>query len=249
MNNLEKNKAQQYWAVVPAAGVGSRMAAQIPKQYLEIDDKTVLEHTLNALLVHPAIDGVVVAVSKGDPYWPKINITTTKPIIQIEGGKERCHSVYNGLKALSGRITQDDWVLVHDAARPCLRYTDIDKLINELSMHPVGGLLAVPVRDTLKKAQRNNLVDQTIDRTGLWQAQTPQMFRYGLLKTALFQALETDAIVTDEASAIELCGHQPKLIEGHTDNIKITLPEDLELAAHYLSKLTQGNCADIKTGK
>jgi len=236
MTDTAQKIKTQYWAVVPAAGVGSRMASQIPKQYLKIGQKTVLEHTLNAILDHPAINGVVVAVSKGDPYWQEININSDKRVVQAEGGKERCHSVYNGLTALADVVGPDDWILVHDAARPCLRYADIDKLIQELSFSPIGGLLAVPVRDTLKKTQGDNLVSQTIDRTDLWHAQTPQMFRYGLLKSALLQALESKVVVTDEASAVEIYGHKPRLIEGHTDNIKVTLPEDLDLAEHYLLK-------------
>jgi len=234
MTDTAQKIKTQHWAVVPAAGVGSRMASNIPKQYLKICQKTVLEHTLNALLDHPAINGVVVAVSKGDPYWQEINITSEKRIIQADGGKERCHSVYNGLTAIEDIVEPDDWVLVHDAARPCLRYNDIDKLINDLSASSINRLLAVPIRDTLKKAQADHLVSQTIDRTGLWHAQTPQMFRYGLLKSALLQALNSNVIVTDEASAVENYGHKPRLIEGHTDNIKITLPEDLDLAEHYL---------------
>jgi len=235
MTTIEKNQTPQYWAVVPAAGVGSRMASQIPKQYLKFGHKTILEHSIDALKSHPKINGVVVVVSKDDPYWPEININSTKRVILAEGGKERCHSVYNGLSAISDVIGPADWVLVHDAARPCLRYEDLDKLMNELSTNPVGGLLAVPVRDTLKKTQGDNLVSQTIDRTGLWQAQTPQMFRYGLLKSALLQALESEVMVTDEASAVENSGYRPQLIEGHMDNIKITLPEDLALAEHYLT--------------
>jgi len=236
MSAIEKNQAQQYWAVVPAAGVGSRMASQIPKQYLKLGHKTILEHSIAALQNHPKINGVVVAVSKNDTYWQELNMDSTKRVIQAEGGKERCHSVYNGLCAIADIIEPSDWVLVHDAARPCLRYEDLDKLMTELASHAVGGLLAVPVRDTLKKTQGDNLVSQTIDRAGLWQAQTPQMFRYGLLKSALLQALESEVMVTDEASAIENSGYHPKLVEGHTDNIKITLPEDLALAEHYLEK-------------
>jgi len=223
------------WAVVPAAGVGSRMRADRPKQYLPLLGRTVIEHTLQRLLNHARIDGAVVAISSDDGWWPEVKIETDKPLWVADGGAERCHSVLNALQALSAQAADQDWVLVHDAARPCLRAEDIDALIRQCEAHPVGGLLAVPVRDTLKRADPAQTVQETVGRDRLWHAQTPQMFRLGQLRAALQQALTTGALVTDEASAMELAGHTPRLVEGHADNLKITRPEDLTLAEFYLA--------------
>jgi len=220
--------------VVPAAGVGARMQADRPKQYLPLLGKTVIEHTLQGLLRHPRIRGIVVAISSDDGWWPEIKVETDKPLWVAAGGDERCHSVLSALQALAARADARDWVLVHDAARPCLRGTDIDELIHRCQAHPVGGLLAVPVRDTLKRADATRTVLETVDRERLWQAQTPQMFRLGELRAALQQALDAHALVTDEASAMERAGHAPLLVEGHADNLKITHPEDLLLAELFL---------------
>lgn len=224
----------QFWAVVPAAGVGTRMRAQLPKQYLPLHGKTVIEHTLDRLCAHPAITGVVVSVSETDPYWEDLHWTCAKPFRRAPGGTERCHSVLNGLDVLADLAAADDWVLVHDAARPCLRRADLDRLIDELRDHPVGGLLAVPVRDTMKRSDRAGCVEETLDRSHLWHALTPQMFRFALLRDALRGALAQGALVTDEAAAVELAGMRPRLVEGHADNIKITRPEDLALADFFL---------------
>lgn len=226
------------WAVVPAAGVGSRMQADRPKQYLPLQGKTVIEVTLQGLLTHPKIAGVVVAISSDDGWWPELGIEADKPLWVAEGGRERCHSVLNALQRLLAQtVAADvrDWVLVHDAARPCLRTSDVDALIQACLSHPVGGLLAVPVKDTLKRADCTQSVCETVDRNQLWQAQTPQMFRLGVLRDALQQALAANALVTDEASAMERAGHAPLLVEGHADNLKITHPEDLALAELYLT--------------
>jgi len=222
------------WAVVPAAGVGARMQADRPKQYLPLLGRTVVEHALQRLLTHPRISGAVVAISSSDGWWPQLNIETEKPLWIAEGGEERCHSVLNALQALDGQAGDGDWVLVHDAARPCLRGEDVDELIRRCEGHPVGGLLAVPVRDTLKRADAAQNVQATVDRSHLWHAQTPQMFRLGQLRAALQQALAAGSLVTDEASAMERAGHAPLLVEGHADNIKITHPEDLALAELFL---------------
>ena len=226
----------KYWAVVPAAGVGRRMQSDIPKQYLKLDKQTVLEHTLQQLLQHTAISGAVVAISEGDPYWSKQQIKSDKPVLQAEGGAERCHSVLNALYVLSQQADDNDWVLVHDAARPCLRQQDVSRLIDSLSEDEVGGLLAIPVRDTMKRAEENCRVIDTVERNGLWHALTPQMFRLGLLRNALEQAIEDEALVTDESSAMEIAGYQPLLIEGSADNIKITRPEDLSLATFFIQQ-------------
>jgi len=228
------------WAVIPAAGVGSRMGLDTPKQYAIIHGKTILEHSLSRLLAHPLIAGVVVAISTGDTLWPtlyaSLSNTYDKPIIVVDGGKERCDSVLNGLHRLEQHIAANGWVLVHDAARPCVRLSDIDKLINQLLHHPVGGILATEVRDTMKRSTHQHDIIETVERKNLWHALTPQMFRLGLLKTALDKAKSRGESVTDEASAIELNKLHPKLITGCSDNIKVTRFEDLSLAEYYLKK-------------
>lgn len=224
----------RFWAVVPAAGVGARMRAQVPKQYLPLHGKTVIEHTLERLCAHPAIDGLVVALSERDRYWAGLGWTCDKTFLRAPGGAERCHTVLNALDVLADVAAPEDWVLVHDAARPCLRGEDIDRLIRELETHPVGGLLAVPVRDTMKCADAGGSVDATLDRSNLWHALTPQMFRLELLRSALRSAIESGELVTDESAAVERLGLSPRLVEGHADNIKITRPEDLALAEFFL---------------
>ncbi len=227
--------APRYWAVVPAAGVGKRMASAIPKQYHSLAGSTVIEQTLERLLSHPQIQSIFVALSEQDGWWPDGSFATDPRVIRVAGGAERCHSVLNALGALSAVAAEDDWVLVHDAARPCLRESDLERLIDKLSSHPVGGLLGVPVRDTMKRTD-NAAVTATVPREQLWHAFTPQMFRLGLLHSALKEALERGEMVTDEASAIELSGLQPLMVEGHADNIKITRPEDLALATFFLQQ-------------
>ena len=230
---------QKFWAVVPAAGSGSRMGAEIPKQYLTILHKTIIEHTLERLLSHELIAGVSVAISASDIYWESVslNLSSVKTVVVAEGGQERCHSVINALNALNHVAAAEDWVLVHDAARPCVRLQDVDNLIHELEDHPVGGILAVPVHDTIKRGGMAGEIVATVDRRHLWQAQTPQMFRLSALRKALQQAIEDGFMVTDEASAMEHAGLQPKLVEGHADNIKVTRPEHLPLAEFYLQTL------------
>ena len=229
--NIKKN----IWVIIPAAGVGRRMRSDTPKQYLLLNNKPVLEHTINVFNTHDAISEIVVAISNEDEYWPSLNINYDKPVHVAEGGKERCDSVLNGLKFLETKAKDDDWVLVHDAARPCLRNDDLNSLLAVLEGHPVGGILAVPVRDTMKRAIENSdLIKETVERDGLWHALTPQMFRFKVLKDALESALRKNKPMTDEASAIELAGLHPVLVEGHADNLKITRPEDLALAAFFL---------------
>lgn len=224
------------WAVIPAAGIGTRMQVDIPKQYLKIQSKCILEYTLERFCLHPRISGVVVALADHDPYWSTLFISGHKKMLQCTGGAERCHSVLNGLQRLADVASPEDWVMVHDAARPCVRVEDIDKLINTVSLGGIGGLLAVPVRDTMKRADKSNCVVETVDREGLWHALTPQMFRIVELAEAINNALQRDLLVTDEAQAMELCGIAPLLVEGHPDNIKVTHPRDLLLAELYLSQ-------------
>ncbi len=225
-----------YWAVIPAAGVGMRMQTEVPKQYLNINHKTILEHTLERFCSHPKIEGVVVAISRSDNVWTTLSISSHPKIIVAEGGVERCHSVMNGLQVLSDKANSNDWVLVHDAARPCVRKLDIDRLIDSLDGHNVGGLLGLPVKDTMKRVDDSCTVQETIEREGLWHALTPQMFRLNVLIGSLENALSKNLLVTDEAQAIELNGLQPMLVEGHPDNIKITRDSDLALAELYLSQ-------------
>lgn len=232
-----------YWAVIPAAGVGTRMAAEVPKQYLSLRGRTIIEHTLERFLSHPRIDGIVVAVAADDPIWPTLPVAGRPRIRRADGGAERCHSVLNALKVLESAGQGGDWVLVHDAARPCVRASDIDGMIDALSDHPVGGILAVPVRDTMKRADGGLSITATVDRSGLWHALTPQMFRVGPLAAAIERALATGVKVTDEAQAMELIGQAPRLVEGHADNIKITRPQDLELAELYLRHQEEARCA------
>lgn len=222
-----------YWAVVPAAGVGKRMGADRPKQYLPLLGKTVLEQTLEKLSALP-LAGLVVVLGEEDDYWPELGWESR--VIRAPGGAERCHSVLNALDALSKRAAADDWILVHDAARPCVRVDDVRKLMAELAQHPVGGLLGLPVRDTMKRADAQGGVLETVSREGLWHALTPQLFRYASLRAGLQQALATGELVTDEAQAIERLGLRPRLVAGHADNIKITHPQDLVLAERFLSR-------------
>jgi 2-C-methyl-D-erythritol 4-phosphate cytidylyltransferase len=223
--------AAKFWAVVPAAGVGKRMNANCPKQYLLLAGKTVLEQTLLRLLQADVFSAISVAISADDPYWPEISISGHEKIIMAPGGKERADSVLSGLKSIRTMAADDDWVLVHDAARPCLTASDIHHLIDSLCDDEIGGILAVSSHDTLKNVQGKNILG-TLDRSHIWRALTPQMFRYGLLKKAL-EAAEGNPAVTDEASALEMLGLQPKIVEGRADNIKITRPEDLALAQFY----------------
>lgn len=233
----------KFWAVIPAAGVGARMGGNRPKQYLPLAGKTVIEHSLERLLNHPLISGAIVAISHADEYWPElasqIKQQQNKPLQTAPGGLERCDSVLNALQALLVRADKNDWVLVHDAARPCVREGDINRLIEYCKDHPVGGILAVPVKDTIKQSAgsgETNNIATTIDRSLLWHAQTPQMFRLGMLHDVLTQALAANVVMTDDASALEWSGRTPLLVEGHGDNIKITNPEDLPLAEFYFSQ-------------
>ncbi|HMV40236.1 MAG: 2-C-methyl-D-erythritol 4-phosphate cytidylyltransferase [Proteobacteria bacterium] len=223
------------FAIVPAAGVGRRMGAAIPKQYLPLAGRCVLEHTLERLLAEPRIERIVVALGPEDGWWPGLKLSDPARIRRVNGGTERADSVLNGLRALEGLAGTDDWALVHDAARPCLAAEDLARLFTALADDPLGGLLAVPVRDTMKRAAADGCVEHTVERERLWHALTPQMFRYGRLRDALEAAAAAGAVITDEASAIERAGLRPRLVEGRADNLKITRPEDLALAAFFLA--------------
>lgn len=218
-----------FWVVIPAAGIGSRMRADRPKQYLQLAGRTILEHTLDCFLDHPRLKGLVLSLAADDPFWPALPCATDPRIQRVEGGAERADSVLAGLLRLVELGAQEgDWVLVHDAARPNLARSDLDRLLAELADDPVGGLLAVPARDTLKRIGADGRVAETVDRSLIWQAYTPQMFRFAALHRALADALVAGVAVTDEASALEWAGQAPRLVEGRADNLKITRPEDLE---------------------
>jgi len=229
------NPQPNFWGVVPAAGVGKRMGGQVPKQYLQLLGKPVLQHTLERLLSVSEFQAVAVALGPEDGYWADLAISTNPRILRAAGGKERADSVLSALLRLEELASADDWVLVHDAARVCVTTQDIRKLMQTLFTDPVGGILALPSTDTLKGVELGLIVD-TVDRSHVWRALTPQMFRYGALRDALVDAAEKGLTVTDEASALELQGHQPKIVEGRPDNLKITRPEDLALATFYLEQ-------------
>jgi len=224
------------WALVPAAGVGRRIGGAVPKQYLDLAGRPVIDYCLRLFLGHPRIRGVVVALDPADSHWPSTPLADHPSILRADGGAERGYSVLNGLNLLGTVASESDWVLVHDAARPCLRVEDLNRLLDTLWDHPVGGLLGAAVSDTIKQAGQNGEVLRTVPRDDLWRAFTPQMFRLDLLRRALRGALEDGQPVTDDASALEWLGLAPQLVEGHADNIKITRPEDLALAHFYLDR-------------
>lgn len=209
--------------------------AERPKQYVELAGRTLLEWAIAPLLAQEAIERVVVALAAHDPYWSENSLAREPRVSTTIGGAERADSVRAALSALARDAHADDWVLVHDAARPCLSAHDVAQLIDALANDDVGGLLATPVVDTLKRADDQGFVAETVSRTGLWRALTPQMFRYGVLDRALNAAVERGATVTDEAQAVELLGLRAKLVEGDADNLKITMPPDLERAARILA--------------
>ncbi len=228
----------RYWVVIPAAGVGKRMGIDKPKQYISVYDKTIIEHTINCFIKREEIEGVVVVISETDEYWPKLSISKHEKVITAPGGDERYQSVFNGIHALQNKAEDNDWVMVHDAARPCLNQSAIDRLMINLRTHDVGGILALPCRDTMKKANESGEIVETVERESLWQAQTPQMFKYGKLYSAIEKILNENVVVTDEAMAMELSGYKPMLVQGHQENIKITHKDDIQCLKLYLNEMT-----------
>lgn len=221
------------WVIIPAAGTSQRMGTDVPKQYLPLQSSTVIEASLSCFLRHPQIAGVVVALHAEDHRWSDLNISSNKLIHTVVGGKTRALSVNSALNKVTEMSVSNNFVLVHDAARPCLSYSDLDMLIQQLQQDEVGGILATPISDTVKQARgadTNLEVSKTVDRVHLWKALTPQMFRVAVLQRALNFCFENNIEVTDEASAVEAIGLSVKLIEGRSDNIKITRPEDFDLA-------------------
>jgi len=222
------------WAVVPAAGSGQRMAAEAPKQYLRIAGVSLLEHTLRGLLACSDIRGVVVALDPADRRADAVASLSDPRVTRSQGGTERADSVLAGLESLAAMAGQEDWVLVHDAARPCLPLADLQALIDTVTQSDVGALLAQPVNDTVKRVDTEGRIVETLDRRTLWRAQTPQMFRFTELRSALREALGKGLVVTDEASAMEVAGYPVQVLEGPSCNLKVTVPDDLMLAEHYL---------------
>jgi 2-C-methyl-D-erythritol 4-phosphate cytidylyltransferase len=226
------------WAVVPAAGIGTRMQAAVPKQYLPLSGRPILVHTLARLCTYPRVRGVLVGISPSDTHWSRCaGECAALPRFRgsFAGGAQRAATVLNGLRALH-EAGDGDWVMVHDAVRPCVRHGDLDRLVEALADGTDGGLLALPVTDTVKRADADGHVHETVPRAGLWRALTPQMFRLGRLRAALERALARGEEITDEAAAIEAAGGRPRVVEGQPDNIKITLPADLALAELYLAR-------------
>jgi 2-C-methyl-D-erythritol 4-phosphate cytidylyltransferase len=230
--------APSIWCVVPAAGRGTRVGGTCPKQYLPLAGRTLIEHTLDRLAAHPQIVGLMVALGAQDSLWPGIDALNGKPVMTCIGGNQRSDSVLAGLRALPATVPDDAYVLVHDAARPCVRLTDIDKLIAHTQAAD-GGLLGAPLRDTLKLADEHSRSTLTEPRERRWRAFTPQMFRRADLIAALDDAVRVGIAVSDEAMAMERAGFLPLLIEGAEDNIKITTAADFALAEFLLSR-TQG---------
>jgi 2-C-methyl-D-erythritol 4-phosphate cytidylyltransferase len=235
-------KALSFIAIVPAAGVGKRMQANCPKQYLRINNESILSHTVMKLLSHPSINQVIIALGEDDQYFAESQLAQHEDIIRVNGGAERVDSVLNGLQAIDD--SKYPWVLVHDAARPCVTHKDIDTLIEQCLRHNKGGILATPVRDTMKRGTSFggdvegdiNNIDHTVERDQLWHALTPQLYKTAELTVAIEQALVNERQITDEASAIEQANLPSLLVSGSSENIKITHPDDLALAEFYINQ-------------
>lgn len=243
LSNSSKAKpanAPRFWVLIPAAGIGSRMQSDVPKQYLKIGERSVLEHSVNVFLSHSGFDKVHIGIAEHDRYFSQTSLSGNPQVSVYQGGRERSDSVLNGLNSLSSLAADDDWVWVHDAARPCLSHSDIDSMISELASSAEmtsysGVVLAAPLVDTIKVSKDGRSIDGTTDRNELWRALTPQVFRYRQLKDALTTSLENGCAITDESSAIEQYGGHPRLVIGADNNIKITRPDDLSKASETLA--------------
>ena len=223
------------WAIVPAAGHGSRFGQTGAKQYVRLRGKSVIEHSITAVLEACPDIAVYVAVAEGDAAWRKEPISNHKQVHTVIGGENRAASVLAGLNALKKVAQPNDCVLVHDAARPCVTVSDVQAVVAVAAKHAVGALLAAPVTDTLKRANANLDVTDTLDRSDLYQALTPQVFRMGLLQDAILLGQQSNLPITDESSALELAGFKPRICAGARSNIKITFPEDLILAESFFT--------------
>ncbi|AWK15180.1 2-C-methyl-D-erythritol 4-phosphate cytidylyltransferase [Candidatus Fukatsuia symbiotica] len=233
------NSLSEVIAVLPAAGIGSRMQTACPKQYLMLRGKTILEHAIEILLYHPIVQRIIVVLNRQDDRFHSLPIAGNAKISVVHGGDQRADSVMAALRHVEKNAKKSMWVLVHDAARPCLHGDDLDLLLNIIGHSKIGGILATPVRDTMKRAiapvAARATIAHTVERQQLWHALTPQFFPFELLKTCLSRAIDEKAEITDEAAALEYCGYYPQLINGRSDNIKVTYPEDLALAEFYLT--------------
>ena len=231
-------KKDKYFLVVPASGIGQRMNSRIPKQYIKLgNDLTILDQSLEVMLSNEIISGFVVALDKKDTHFKSSQFAKDSRLISIaSGGKERFNSVFNALSALDQTAKPSDWVLVHDAVRPCIKKEDVVKLMDEVADDQVGGILSTRVFDTVKQKNNNGLV-LTIDRQKLHLAQTPQMFRYGILKEAVEKAVERNLHITDESEAVERLGYSIRIVDGSSSNIKITTQKDIDLANYFLKQL------------
>jgi len=218
------------WAVIPAAGSGRRMQQDIPKQYLEFQGKTIIEHCLDRLLSHPAIDGAVIVLQADDRRWEEIAYNSNKTVFIADGGVERQHSVYSGLTMLQFRCGNDAIALVHDAVRPLVEHDDLDQVISAARAHTAGAILAAPLNDSLKLQNQNLEIARSLPREGLWRALTPQVFHLQVLLNALRRVIDEEILITDDAQAVELAGYSPALVAGSSENLKITTPGDLALA-------------------
>ncbi|MDC0182126.1 2-C-methyl-D-erythritol 4-phosphate cytidylyltransferase [Candidatus Thioglobus sp.] len=231
-------KKDKYFLVVPASGIGQRMNSRIPKQYIKLgNDLTILDQSLEVMLSNEIISGFVVALDKKDTHFKSSQFAKDSRLISIaSGGKERFNSVFNALSALDQTAKPSDWVLVHDAVRPCIKKEDVVKLIDEVADDQVGGILSTRVFDTVKQKNNNGLI-LTIDRQKLHLAKTPQMFRYGILKEAVEKAVERNLHITDESEAVERLGYSIRIVDGSSSNIKITTQKDIDLANYFLKQL------------
>ncbi|MDD7804986.1 MAG: 2-C-methyl-D-erythritol 4-phosphate cytidylyltransferase [Endozoicomonas sp. (ex Botrylloides leachii)] len=232
----DQRREPKYWALVPAAGTGQRMKIGTPKQYLEIRGKTLIEHTLERLIEFPLFEKIVVVLRKEDNYRSSLDIFTHEKILLADGGPERYHSVINGLQKINMLAADNDWIMVHDAVRPCIRQADLEWLVECVRNHEVGGLLGAMVKDTIKRTSIDGSIIETVDRSELWHAFTPQMFKRKPLEQALTRVITDKVSVTDEASAMEYSGYHPLMVEGHGDNIKVTQGVDLALASLYIEQ-------------
>ena len=233
------NSKSPVWAIVPASGVGHRMQSPVAKQYLQLDNKTIIEHTLDRLLSFDGIDGLILVLQSGDRNWQKFNYQSSKPLIVTTGGKQRHDSVFNGLQKLLELKMDNPFAMVHDAVRPLVLHQDLQNLLDAAAEHEAGGLLALPVSDTLKQQDEFGNIERTVSRKDLWRAFTPQMFRAELLYRAIEHVRQNSLNVTDDASAVEALGMCPRLVVSSAENLKITYPADLLLAAMILKRQRQ----------
>ncbi|ORU91145.1 MAG: 2-C-methyl-D-erythritol 4-phosphate cytidylyltransferase [Cycloclasticus sp. symbiont of Poecilosclerida sp. N] len=236
-----KNKAAKIWCVVPAAGVGSRFGEKRPKQYLPFRASTIIDVTIERLSACQEIEKIIVCTHPDDSFSSQSSYVDNPKVEVTAGGLKRADSVLNGIHFIKQQADDNDWVLVHDAVRPCVSLSDIEKLINTTLQTDVGGILAKPIHNTVKDVN-GALVTKTLDRSSLWHALTPQIFKLVDLEKALLAAKKIDAIITDEASAIEQIGIKVQIVEGRSDNIKVTVPSDLALANFYINQQEQSEC-------